>query len=494
MDAKEGKKNDNGGERATATPPVPPAAQGTPTARVAAKGTQPGSTVYDAEVDFAPTYPVLVEPMAPQGAGGAMTSGRGFASGTDVGAQVANTLRDVLGWQPRANDPKGFVGALTQSFDLYELEGHTEAKWRERRFAVQSDLAGGISGAQASLLTRARHAVDEALPMLEALYDLTGDADPQRVEAFRAIVRSQLDELVNELATMGGPRVMRVDQLFELLLGPGEYDASHDEDGLAGTPITDPDDVTGRLGELRDELGLDSDGADVNTVDEEQNVTNYRVLADYVVGLRRSWEDNRGHFSRSREGTRPAKFLGTQLVLLSRQLAVVAESVGELRTVLDSVFIGALERQTLEIVPWAAQHFFSKPSRVVLGMAELDKRAKELALTDDEEDKEEPFFLEELLGWIESFATREGPQLIESAGRLGVVEAFLPTVQILRQKVTAARCPSNRHELPDGYFTARARRAFHELEGHLYALERQARPNAPSSSTSKRAPAADAGK
>jgi hypothetical protein len=485
MDAKEAKKNDNGGMRA-------PAPQGTPTARVAAKGTEPGSTVYDAEVDFAPTYPVLVEPMAPQGAGGAMTAGRGFGPGTDVGAQVANTLRDVLGWQPRTNDAKGFLGALTQSFDLFEHEGHTEAKWRERRFAVQSDLAGGISGAQASLLTRARHAVEEALPMLEALYDLTGDADPQRVEAFRAIVRSQLDELVNELATMGGPRVMRVDQLFELLLGAGEYDASSDD--LEGTPITDPDDVTGRLGELRDELGLDSGGADVNTVDEEQNVTNYRVLADYVVGLRRSWEDNRGHFSRSRVGARPAKFLGTQLVLLSRQLAVVAESVGELRTVLDSVFIGALERQTLEIVPWSANHFLFHPSRMVLNVAELDARAKTLALTNSEDDKDEPFFLEELLGWIESFATREGPQLIESAGRLGVEEAFLPTVQIIREKVTAARCPSNRHELPDGYFTARARRALHELEGHLYALERQARPNATSSATSKRAPAADAGK
>jgi hypothetical protein len=32
-----------------------------------------------------------------------------------------------------------------------EVEGHIEAKWTPRSYAVQTDLPGGITGAQASL-------------------------------------------------------------------------------------------------------------------------------------------------------------------------------------------------------------------------------------------------------------------------------------------------------------------------------------------------------
>src|SRR4051812_44778736 len=135
MDPKDPNKTDNGGS----TKPTPP-----PQAAAAAVGVakDAGPVNHHAELDFAPAYPVLVEQIAPAGPGGVMTTGRGSGAGTDVGQQVQNALRDVLGWQPRSNDAKGFLGALTSSFDLLEYEGHTEAKWKERRFAVQSDLSG----------------------------------------------------------------------------------------------------------------------------------------------------------------------------------------------------------------------------------------------------------------------------------------------------------------------------------------------------------------
>jgi hypothetical protein len=241
--------------------------------------------------------------------------------------------------------------------------------------------------------------------------------------------------------------VARVDQIFATLL---------DDDDQPDNDELDPDEIGGALGNLRRLMGLGTVSEDdpdafetlVNNIDEEQNVTNFRILADYVIGLRQSWDDNRNHFSRSRTRPRGPRFLGTQLVQLSRQLAVVAESVGELRTILDSVFIGARERQTLEILPG------------FVGSTVIDA--------------DEPFFLEELLSWVESFATREGPRLIEAGGKIGINGAFLQTTQRLQAMVSGARNPSNRTEIPDGYFTARVGRALHELDGHLSSLIREA--------------------
>jgi hypothetical protein len=493
MDPKDPKKSQNGSD--TAAPPPQVAAAPVRTAQ----GT--GPVHHHAEIDFAPAYPVLVEQMTPAGPGGVMTTGRGSGAGTDVGQQVQNTLRDVLGWQPRSNDPKGFVGALTSSFDLVEYEGHTEAKWKERRFAVQSDLSGGISGAQASLLTRARRAVEEAQPILAALYSLITRADPEEIEANRAIVSQQLDELVGELGMIGGPRVVRVDQIFATLLGDDELP---DEDDVQ--LVADPDKIGGALGNLRGLMGLGTVSDDdpdtfeslVNNIDEEQNVTNFRILADYVIGLRHSWDDNRSHFSRSRNRARGPRFLGTQLVQLSRQLAVVTESVGEFRTILDSVFIGARERQTLEIVPGVSHmddnYLFAPPP----APNELDARIAKFGSTTSalDLDKDEPFYLEELLSWVESFATREGPQLVEAGGKIGIQGAFLQTALRLRTMVCGARCPQNRIEIPDGYFTARVRRALHELEGHLFSLIREAsnEPVPTSDLKARRAPAAGADK
>ena len=110
-------------------------------------------------------------------------------------------------------------------------------------------------------------------------------------------------------------------------------------------------------------------------------------------------------------------FFGTQLVLLSRQLSVVAESVNEVRFTLDSVFIGPAERQTLQIR-------FS-PS-----------------------DDPPPMFLEDLLTWIDSFAAEEGPRLIQDGGKFAVGESFGPIATELQQLVRLAEHPANAGQLP----------------------------------------------
>jgi hypothetical protein len=81
------------------------------------------------------------------------------AAGGALGQIAAKAVSDVLGWQAKP-DPKGFLGALNASFSLKEVDGHTEAIWTPRTYAIQTDLSG-ITGAQASVYQRAGDALDK---------------------------------------------------------------------------------------------------------------------------------------------------------------------------------------------------------------------------------------------------------------------------------------------------------------------------------------------
>src|SRR6202040_130047 len=136
------------------------------------------------------------------------------------------------------------------SFSLKEIEGHTEASWTPRTYAVQTDLSGGITGAQASVYARAKDALDQSLPLLDGLYALFEEAKPEDVTALRATVRSQFIDLVNEFGLLGGPRIPRVTQLFFLLLGQQLPQNTSDVQGFLSTPpglVTDPDQISGSL-------------------------------------------------------------------------------------------------------------------------------------------------------------------------------------------------------------------------------------------------------
>jgi len=395
----------------------------------------------------ATVYPSLAEEVV----GTSVSSpidGTGMA---DLGTIVTSKLSQILGWQARPDDPKGFTNALTQSFDLRDVEGHVEFKWRPRSYAVQTDLAGGVTGAQASIYERARAASERVLPLLDGLYSLTNETDPEDLKAIRAVVRDQIDGLVAELGTLGGPMVRRGDLYFEELLG----DATLDD---AGNPIA-ADTVGGQLGELRDILGLGSDEDRVNTVDEEANATNFRILADYLLGLRQSWVENRDFFLRGSGQSR--RFFGTQLVLLQRQLSVVGDEVRNLRRMLKSVFLDSLERQTLLIEP---QWFTKKTTGTFV------PRPKKEGAEGIDEHSGEAFFLEELLDWVSGFAETEGPRLVEQGGKLAVGSTFSNTAESLSELVQGSLSPANADDLPPGMATPRVSREFQTLASSLVEL------------------------
>jgi hypothetical protein len=153
-----------------------------------------------------------------------------------------------------------------------------------------------------------------------------------------------------------------------------------------------------------------------------------------MTSLLQSWLSNQAFFTLV-PGSQA--FFGTQLVLISRQFSVIAETVNEVRFALDSVFIGPSEWQTL-----------------LLQFATLP-----------------PMFLEDILDEVENLAADEGPRLLRDGGRIAVGNNILPVVATLQDLVEQAHDPLNIDSLPDGFKTARVRNALDDLDDQVF-LER----------------------
>jgi hypothetical protein len=367
--------------------------------------------------------------------------GEGYGGTQSAGVTVSAAIRDVLGYRTRTTDAKGFVSALQRSFTCYGKTGYTVCEWTPRSYAatIPADL-GALTGAQASIFERAKASADTMLPLLNGLTALASDADNQDTEAIRSIVRSRITEIVNELSLEGGPRTQRVDELFLRLTGftPASLGSS-----IPGEVVLiDVSNVEGELAALGERFGMTRD--EVNTIAEEENFTNFLIIVDSVASLFVTWQQTRPFFLRGRVDNpsteADAPFLGTQLVLLSRQLNVVAETVNECYFAMDSVFLGAAERQTV-LLP-----LFAEPSPP----------------------ETETILLSELLDWIHRFSTDEGPQLIEEAGTDGV-NAFAPTIRRLATLAASAADldPASNSQIPRRFFARRVQLALDELASQL---------------------------
>jgi hypothetical protein len=401
-------------------------------------------------------YPVLTEAMPP----GMMspTTSTGSAAtvgGTSALGQAADrAIREVLSWRTKSDDAKGFLTALGQAFDLKEVEGHTEFTWTPRSYTVQTDM-GAVTGAQASIYTRAKVALDQSMPLLDGLYPLVPNVEAEDLATIQSVVRSQFTSLVNEFGTVGGPRVSRVDELFELLIGPVDPDAPR---------IKPLDIVKGSLGLVKKRFGLDR--SFVTTVDDEQNLTNYLILVDYVIGLDYSWIHDKDYFIRN--GVKPgfSPFFGTQLVLISRALDVVGQAVQDAYFAMDSVFMGDAERQIAQLDFANLQVKVPNPRT---GAPELHTFKPGTS----------GLFVAELLDWIDRAATDELPRLLQDAGKDGLESLELVTDRLRRFAHGAIVPPQDAPSLPPGYYTPRVKRAMQLLADGLdetYKLAVQLRP------------------
>jgi|GEM_PF-2472953 len=392
---------------------------GTPSSQQAATR---AARVQEADIDLQ-AYPVLTEEIPtdvisrPPSAG----PGTGIAP---IGKMAENAIRDVLSWRTKTDDPKSFVLALNQSFALSDVEGHTEFKWTPRTYTVQTDM-GAITGAQASIYNRAKVALDQSLPLLDGLYALLPVLEQEDLDSVRDMAKSLFSELVNDLGIEGGPRIPRVDQLFRLLLG--------------STVPTNPELAKGQMGEIRQRFNLKREF--ITTIADEQNLTNFLIVVDYLIGLNNSWINEKKYFARS--GTAAQPYFGTQLVLMSRSLDVVAQAVKDVEFAMDSVFIGDAERQTS-----------------LLNFTSIGP--------------ESSLFIGEFLDWIASAVTDELPAQLQDSGK-DAISTVKQVVGELEQFTRAAMIPPQPLQgLPPGYRTPRVQRALRLLAESLGETRRLA--------------------
>ncbi len=343
-------------------------------------------------------------------------SARGGASGSGR-QKVQNAIREILGWRPRKGDSKGLQAALKHSITYLEDEDGRDGEWiiAPGRYTAQADL-GAITGAQASLHRQAKLFVDECLALLDNLEPLATSVDEEDRDARLALIRTELEGIVAELSNLNGPLVAKIDLYLKLLIG---YNPTTGET----IPESNPRFKHTQLGALREKMGLVSDK--VNTVEEEQILTDFRMLVDYVGSFATSWDQHQNEL---------AKSLGIQFTLLTQRLDVVATTVQELFFVLDSVYIDEAERQIIDV------------ENIKVGTEVI-----------------ESISVQELLNWIESFATTEGIQMLQDGGRYAVSSTFVGTLTILE---AAAKGLDNLTE-PDGFRTARVKTAVKALSSNL---------------------------
>jgi len=366
---------------------------------------------------------------------------------------VDNALNRVLGQAVRTGNGNLFKDSLNRAFTLQENNGTKTYSWNPRSYATtQIELGGAIAGAQASLYHRAKAALKEILPILDGLYPIDPAADQQNREAVKSIVRTEIIELVNELGIPQGPRVQRMDSLFQLLIG------SEDISRL-------PEQIGGQLKYLADAFGLRR--SRINTVDEERNFGNFLIVKDYIVSLRQSWND---FLSVQQSGG--GAFVGTQLVLLSQALSVMAESVRETYRIMDLVFLGPEERQSV-FIDFTLAKATDMPPGIAFPLPDgtgysLQNTSQLLPAMD----------LERLLSWAMRFATEEGPAVARLGGKLGIANVIAKTAERLMILLQAASYVPVRNS---AFRRAGAVRALRDIAYQTYQVQRLAKELIPPS-------------
>jgi hypothetical protein len=347
-------------------------------------------------------FPFLTEQVTPRTTSSDVQSYPSGGGGMSLQRTVDSAIRAVLGRPANPSDPKGFQAALTASFAINVVEGHTEWTYTPRAFAGAAEFGESLTGVQASLVAFAKNALDQSLPMIDALTSLDPTVEPDELEAKRAIVRTEWNEFVMELQTPGGPRATRADMILSGLTNP-----------------------TGYIYQFGVDLGMVDQNNQISrdlvvTLDDEDKLTQYISLRNYVAAVSNSWQDYRDNYYLTD--------LGTSLLNLSRSLAVVSDELTDLTDALDSVYVGKAERLTIRVglnlnfddppsLPMGAGSPTppaGNGSRITIGNPVLPTSTPGIPSP-----TETAILLQDAFDWIDRFVTVEAGQLIATSGRRG---------------------------------------------------------------------------
>lgn len=345
--------------------------------------------------EFGDTYPSITLPAsAPSGPTGSASSG-GTSSLQNL---VTQAIQGVLGRSFKPGDHRSFRAALEVSFEYKEVSGRPAYEWKPRAYPSvgATDIGGGVSGAQYSLVSFAASLHEQADPLIDGLHSLDANVDEEELEAAQAIFETSWDGFVDELSREGGPRSSRANELAKSIYNPATNTGHLITLGRQLGVITtvSASSVKTAAGGVGLVGKIVFDRTRVVTSEEEGHLTNFIALTDYYFAVVQAWENYRDTFL--------GKDLGSGLLLIERALAVVEDGVGEVYSAMDSVNVDQSERLV-----------------ILVGFPSPDG-----GLT-----------VEDFLSWIRSFASTEAPELIREGGKRGVA-AIIPTASKLSGLVT----------------------------------------------------------
>jgi hypothetical protein len=307
--------------------------------------------------------------------GSSSSSSAGIASPLE--RQVERAITQVLG-RSTGRNPESFVRALQDAFPT-KADGQisfTPSRSTLSLYggsssmsgAIGTGLSGQISAEQSTLYRQSSIIAADAIKVLSGLQPFTPVADLDRVEALRALVKSQITSLVDEFGRPDTPRAQRVDTYFDALKGPNGF-----------------------LGQFGRSALLERSLATPTTTADESQVAGYELLKNYIDTLEATWN----RYLAQTDPNQPVNVLlfSERLARASVLLSAVAGSNASFIAAMDSV-----------------------------GFTEQERRSNAAKFTTMGTDEPElpDITVNDLNDWLDRFATMEGPYLLADSGQYGL--------------------------------------------------------------------------
>jgi hypothetical protein len=309
---------------------------------------------------------------------------------TSMERQVQRALTQVLGRSP-GRGANSFMNALNGAFPAQATSDGQQVAFTPSRSVVSlyqpgasangtyplmsngaiagNGYAGTISARQANLYRQASIIASDAQQVLNGLAPFVPEAETDQVEALRALIRSEMNALVDEFGRVDEPRKDRVLAYFSALKlhikGFGNR-AFLDNPSLAFT------------------------------VDDETQTAGFELLKSYERTLRQAWDTFFNTDTLSPDSFSVSERIERANILLP----VVAQVNNDLEAALDSVGFTESERRSM-----AAR--FDTLAGFGLVPQGIDTQLPAITVYDLNE-------------WLDRFASIEGPSILSDSGQYGL--------------------------------------------------------------------------
>ncbi len=387
--------------------------------------------------------------------------------------QVERAITQVLG-RATGNDPNVFMNALTSAFpttpttegpavaltparsviSLYRADGTADNAYSSS--GKNGGYTGTISARQANLYRQATVIARDAIRVLNGLTPFVPEAESDQVEALRALIRSEINALMEEFGRVDEPRNERVLSYFSAL-------RIH----TAGF---------GRRAFL-------DDPSRAATVEDEAQVAGFELLGSYVVNLRSAWDT---FFDKDAGKSSPSFSLSERVERANVLLPVIAQVNTDFEAAMDSVGFAESERRSMNA------HFTALERDTAEGSSEgqsQEERTTPLInpqkqLLPDIDSFLPNITVYDLTEWVDRFATIEGPASLAGSGQYGldfvadqadrIFWVIVPVVAHLKNDVAIR--PSASPSLELSLSNERVRFALNNLLGQMNELAKLAVP------------------